>query len=537
MDDPSLNTSDLPVVDTDVGVDGEGRAGPSAIPLSPRTVPVPANVKGTNARALLSVLKVFVMRTDPHYAAPWQMRQQRSSTGSAFIINTLEKLILTNSHVTNNATTIHVRRPGNPKKWKARLLCDGKVADLALLTVDDALFWEEDLVSLTLVEVPELQESILVAGYPLGGDSLSITQGIVSRITMTQYAKAWDNTLLGIQIDAAINPGNSGGPAFSNLQRGQVAGVAFSKLVHADNIGYIIPSSVVQHFLQEYREHSEFRGGASLGFRWQEMENTHMREFLKVPEGVSGILVYAIEPLSPAQRVLQPNDVLLELDDVPVADDGTVSFRNEERVGFLHIVRSKHVGDDDINLKLWRDGAELRTSYKLVCSRMLVPVLHGVDCVPSYFVVGGLVFMPLSWPFLEHAFGSEKWRKFAPLTITSLLWDYQEQEGQQVVVLYQILSHEINFGYRVSCMRCETFNGQKLVSLKHLTELVDASTDKYLHFGLEGGRSVVLERSQAVATGPKILEQHAIAFDRSVELRNAQAAAAAAAALQDVTLQ
>jgi len=56
-----------------------------------------------------------------------------------------------------------------------------------------------------------------VAGYPLGGDSLSITKGIVSRVTMTRYAHA-SNKLLGIQIDAAINPGNSGGPAFADLK-------------------------------------------------------------------------------------------------------------------------------------------------------------------------------------------------------------------------------------------------------------------------------------------------------------------------------
>ena len=52
----------------------------------------------------------------------------------------------------------------------------------------------------------------------MGGDSLSITKGIVSRVVMTRYAHA-SNKLLGIQIDAAINPGNSGGPAFLDLQQ------------------------------------------------------------------------------------------------------------------------------------------------------------------------------------------------------------------------------------------------------------------------------------------------------------------------------
>ena len=71
------------------------------------------------------------------------------------------------------------------------------------------------------------QDSILVAGYPLGGDSLSITKGIVSRVTMTRYTHA-SHKLLGIQIDAAINPGNSGGPSFTDLQHGKAGACACS---------------------------------------------------------------------------------------------------------------------------------------------------------------------------------------------------------------------------------------------------------------------------------------------------------------------
>ena len=49
----------------------------------------------------------------------------------------------------------------------------------------------------------------------------------------------------------------------------------------------------------------------------------------------------------------------------------------------------------------------MSVKYQLNLRRPLVPVLAGVDCVPSYFIVGGLVFVPLSIPFLEHAYGGE----------------------------------------------------------------------------------------------------------------------------------
>ena len=61
--------------------------------------------------------------------------------------------------------------------------------------------------------------------------------------------------------------------------------------------------------------------------------------------------------------------------------------------------------DDELTVKVLRDGQPQLISYRLEQRRPLVPVLHGVDCVPSYFIVGGLVFVPLSIPFLEHAYG------------------------------------------------------------------------------------------------------------------------------------
>ena len=54
---------------------------------------------------------------------------------------------------------------------------------------------------------------------------------------------------LACRVDV-LPAGNSGGPAFASLQEGKVAGVAFSKLTNADNVGYIIPWQIVRHFLK-----------------------------------------------------------------------------------------------------------------------------------------------------------------------------------------------------------------------------------------------------------------------------------------------
>lgn len=42
-----------------------------------------------------------------------------------------------------------------------------------------------------------------------------------------------------------------------------------------------------------------------------------------------------------------------------------------------------------------------------------------------------------------------------------------------------------------------------------------------MRFGLEGGKSVILDRAQATTDGPIILKQHAITSDRSPDLQRA----------------
>ena len=149
----------------------------------------------------------------------------------------------------------------------------GHECDLAVLTVDDPAFWtdrarreddeevgegvgsdsdsDSDSVDrlvrpLPLGDVPHLQGHVTVMGFPQGGDNLSITSGVVSRVELTNYVHGAAQ-LLAIQLDAAIQPGNSSGPA---VQDGKVVGLV-ENLANADNIGYVIPTPIVRRFLED----------------------------------------------------------------------------------------------------------------------------------------------------------------------------------------------------------------------------------------------------------------------------------------------
>lgn len=51
---------------------------------------------------------------------------------------------------------------------------------------------------------PIMQEGVTVVGYPIGGDTMSVTSGVISRIEVTSYVHGAAE-LLGIQIDAAVS--------------------------------------------------------------------------------------------------------------------------------------------------------------------------------------------------------------------------------------------------------------------------------------------------------------------------------------------
>lgn len=103
---------------------------------------------------------------------------------------------------------MRVKKRATDKKFIARVLAVGNECDIALLTVIDEEFWE-NLSPLPFGVLPELQASVVVVGYPIGGENISVTAGVVSRVEIQDYTHG-ASQLLGIQIDAAINSGSSG---------------------------------------------------------------------------------------------------------------------------------------------------------------------------------------------------------------------------------------------------------------------------------------------------------------------------------------
>jgi S1-C subfamily serine protease len=81
-----------------------------------------------------------------------------------------------------------VRKRGSDKKYQAKAVAVGEECDLAILTVEDDDFWDY-ADPIELGALAELTDDVTVIGYPVGGECISITAGVVSRVEMTVYAQ------------------------------------------------------------------------------------------------------------------------------------------------------------------------------------------------------------------------------------------------------------------------------------------------------------------------------------------------------------
>ena len=459
-----------------------------------------------------AIVKVYTVSNSPDYYNPWSMQGPRGSSGSGCIIE--NNLILTNAHVVSNHTFLQVRKYGETKRHRAQVIAVSHLTDLALISVEDPEFFAGEP-ALSLGELPETQQEVLVYGFPMGGDMLSITKGVISRIEHQPYVHSSTAFLAG-QIDAAINPGNSGGPV---LVGDKIVGVVMQGIPSSQNIGYMVPVPMIKHFFNDLDD-GYYDGYPSLGLSLQDMENKGLRDYYQMKEGQSGVLVNRIIPGSPADGQLNVGDVLLSVGQYPVGNDGTVEFRKNERTSLNYVIQQKQIGED-LNLMILRNGE--KKDIKVSLSRSLkkdrlVP-MEQYETMPTYYIYGGFVFCPLSKNLLD-IWGS-KWYQSAPRElICAMMNNIPEREEEQVVILLKALAADVNQGYQnVSSWVVKSVNGEKVLNIKDLVEKVETCRDPYIIFEDQWNKEIIIDRKMAEAANQEILETYRIPSAYSEDLR------------------
>ena len=466
-----------------------------------------------NSKVRGAIVKIYAVYSYPDYFSPWKIVGPESGGGSGCIIK--GNRILTNAHVVADASFIQVRRYGDAQRYNARVLNVSHDADLALLTVDDKDFFK-GVTPLEFGGLPDTQQEVLVYGFPLGGDSLSITKGVISRIEHQRYVHSSSYFLAG-QIDAAINSGNSGGPV---IEGDKIVGVVMQNYNPgvSENIGYMVPMPVIRHFFKDIKD-GKYEGFPEIGLLTQRMESPDMKRKYNMPEDMTGVLINKVLLGSPAEDKMEEGDVLLSVDGHNIADDGTVEFRDEERTNYAYCVDAHQLGEK-ITFNILREGKVKKLSFVLKSTqdKFWLVAREQYDRSPTYFIYGGIVFTPLTKNLIRE--WGPNWIEEAPIEFLVELSDWPSEEKKEVVVALKVLAADMNKGYHNFRNAIITeVNGEKFKDFREFFDIVMNAPGPFIEFKEKRDYDIVIDCQKAKDQNQAILDIYRIAEDRSPDLK------------------
>jgi S1-C subfamily serine protease len=466
------------------------------------------NPPSTPAVIRRSLVRITTTSQDPDYKVPWTPGNIGGGVGAGFVID--GQRIMTNAHVVSNARFLSIEKENDPKKYVATVQFVGHDCDLAVLKVADPNFFK-NTVPLNFGGIPQIESTVSVFGYPIGGERLSVTQGIVSRVDFLTYTHSLVDAHLAIQIDAAINPGNSGGPV---LQEGKVVGVAFQGYSGevAQNVGYMIPVPVIQRFLKDISD-GHYDRYMDLSVSTFNLQNPAQRHALGLGDDDRGVMVSSVASAGCAAGILQVGDVLLSIDDHPIASDSFVELEGE-RVPMAEVVERKFKGDS-VALHILRDKKEMDVTIKLDTAWPFMMQANQYDVEPRYVLFGGLLFQPLSRDFLEanpvddlrvHYF-------YDYFAVDELYRDHPE-----IIILSAILQDPINtYLGEFKNGIVDEINGKKIKTLNDMAEEFQKPANEYVLKLIGVGRPIVLERTAVEAARERIKTRYNVVKEENLK--------------------
>jgi S1-C subfamily serine protease len=489
---PNLRAADLP-----------------AIPALPNTPAVTGSGTVEN-----SVVKIFATVRFPDPYRPWTKEPPADQTGSGVVIE--GKRILTNAHVVNYASQVQIQANQAGDKISATVEAIAPGIDLAVLKLDDEKFFDTHPPLVRAKGLPDAKDVVLTYGFPEGGNSLSITKGIISRVEFAPYNLTVSG--LRIQIDAAINPGNSGGPA---VVGDKMIGLTFSRLVNAENIGYIIPNEEIDLFLQDMAD-GHYDGKPAMFDELQTLENPALRAFLKLPPAVEGMVVHKPSKNDPAYP-LKEWDVITKIGDTPVDDQGMIKLGDGLRVRFQYAIQ--HIAaKGTVPLGIIRAGKVMEVNLPVSADYpMLIPGLNGD--YPSYFIYGPLVFSAATQEFLsgilQARYGAAIMVRLSasgsPL-VTRLAQQTAFPGENLVVIASPFFPHKLDEGYSDPRFQVvKAVNGITVKNLKHLVEILRDAKGEFITVECDNrfSETMVFPRAPMVAATDAILTDNGVRSEGS----------------------
>lgn len=450
-----------------------------------------------------SIVTVEVTRKQYDYYQPWTRKSaQVLKTGT--VVG--ERQILTTADGVWDRSLVRVQKEGRGQWWIGEVSWVDYYANLAMVTVSQAEFWR-GLKPLKLAGATAPKSSLQIVRWRDGNlenRSAEFTQFKVREAQLVPIS------MVQLEISSEIQGVGWGEPILCDSRLAGIIRAQDGRTCIA------LPADFVSNIIEAHQKPG-YRGLGYFHFYWQQGANPASLARLGLPGLPRGVIVDYVPPRPDTlAQTLQEQDIIISIDGFDLDIEGDYQ---DPAYGHLMLenlaVRGKWAGDE-VKMKVWRDHKFLDLSYRLPrfeFTNALVPYAS-YDQPPQYYILGGLVFQPLTDAYLQ-SWGPD-WKQRAPFRLNYYNYENPTKERPALVVLSQVLPDPYNIGYQEQhCLVLDKVNGQPISHLSDLREALCHPLNGYHLLEFAAGdttRRMVLTAGDAEAQATaRVLQRYSIA--------------------------
>ncbi|MDZ4816347.1 MAG: hypothetical protein SGI71_08790 [Verrucomicrobiota bacterium] len=447
-----------------------------------------------------SIVMIEVTRKQYDYIQPWS-RRLAAVEKNGVVLN--GKRILTTAEHFSNQTLIRIQKGGRGKWWTGKLTWVDYHANLALVTCQDDKFWEQ-------VQPAELAEKIPTKGsasFIRWKDGNFQTQNAYLEHPTVMPGQLTFAPYLHLAPESNIEGAGWAEPLVYN---DKLIGITSSQEKRTLNV---IPSPFIRSIFQSVAK-GTYSGIGYFDFKWQENVNPASASSLKLQGEPRGVVVTKIHKETASKSEILEKDIILNVDGFDIDAEGDYQDPVYGHLSFENLATRQGWANTILKVKVWREGKQLDVNYILPRaddSQRLVPS-DLYDQAPEYSIYGGLVFQPLTEPFLK-SWGADYMGK-APFRLA-----YYNQQGpatdhKALLMMTMVLPDMYNLGYQdYRFLLLNKVNGVKVSSLIDLKKALQSPQGEFhvIEF-LPGSvpEKIVLDAAGLDQATQRVLKRYAI---------------------------
>jgi hypothetical protein len=456
-----------------------------------------------------TLVEIEITKTAYNYQIPWNSSSQQSRKNGIVIA---DNQILTTADGFSGQTLCRIRKGGITHQYTATLKWVDYYANIAILGVEDPAFWEGMQPTRLADKIPQSGklEIIRWRGGRIEERAAEIIQLYVGKSKMSYVNH--------LQLSASTEMDGTGWSEVI-LTKDEIVGLTTS---YSNNKITILPAPFIASVL-ERKSSSEDLGIGHFDFSVMSGKNPALLQSKGMQNSDIGVVVTKVGTRRLASNSLHVGDVLLEINGFEIDNDGKYIDPTYGRLSLYGLATRNNVAGDSLPMRIWRDNQEQVINYKLPRAdfeKDLVPE-HLYDQAPEYLIAGGLLFQPLTGPYLN-TFGQNK-----PLLLQYYSRNAELPERHGLVVLSSVIPDNYNLGYESARqLIVDRINGQTIDTIADIAEALTHPQDGFHRIEFmpdQGLRHLVLDAATMEAATQRILQHYNIpkarALSNNVALR------------------